>query len=59
MSGGASGNVKEDGIRAIEQHSHFEIHGDAEIMGPMDRLLFSFIEQGRMKLQGTPYVAVL
>ena len=26
-------------IRAIEQYGHFEIHGDPEILEPMDALL--------------------
>jgi hypothetical protein len=51
-----AGNVKADGIRAIEEHGHFEIHGDAAIMEPMDRLLASFVAQSRMKLPGKAYV---
>ena len=55
FSGVVAGNVKEEGIRAIEQYGHFEIHGDKEIMGPMDALLASFVAQSRMKLAGKPY----
>ena len=51
-----SGNVKDEGIRAIEKHGLFEIRGDAEIMEPVDRLLASFVEQHRMKLPGKEYV---
>jgi hypothetical protein len=51
-----AGNVKDEGIRAIEQFGHFEIHGDADIMGPMDALLASFVAQSRMKLPGKTYV---
>jgi hypothetical protein len=50
-----AGNVKEQGIRAIEQHGPFEIHGDADIMSSMDALLASFVEQHRMKLPGKKY----
>jgi pyrimidine/purine-5'-nucleotide nucleosidase len=50
-----AGNVKEQGIRAIEQFGHFEITGDAEIMESMDTLLSSFVEQSRMKLLGKKY----
>ena len=50
-----TGNVKADGIREIERHGPFEIHGDAAIMGPMDALLASFVEQRRMKLPGKEY----
>jgi len=56
FSGVVAGNVKDEGIRAIEKYGHFEIHGDAEIMGPMDALLASFVEQSRMKLPGKTYI---
>jgi len=55
FSGIVAGNVKDEGIRAIEQHGHFEIRGDAAIMGPLDTLLASFVAQQRMKLPGTEY----
>jgi len=56
FSGVVAGNVKEEGIRAIEKHGHFELKGDKEIMEPMDALLTAFVEQQRMKLPGTKYV---
>jgi len=56
FSGVVAGNVKEEGIRAIEQHGHFELKGDSEIMEPMDALLTAFVEQQRMKLPGAEYV---
>jgi len=55
FSGIVAGNVKADGIREIERHGPFEIHGDASIMGPMDALLAAFVEQKRMKLPGKDY----
>jgi len=55
FSGVVAGNVKEEGIRAVEKHGLFEIHGDKEIMGPMDALLASFVAQHRMKLAGKHY----
>ncbi|RJG21075.1 nucleotide 5'-monophosphate nucleosidase PpnN [Massilia cavernae] len=55
FSGVVAGNVKDEGIRAIEKHGHFEIHGDPQIMGPMDALLASFVEHSRMKLPGKAY----
>ena len=55
FSGVVAGNVKDEGIRAIEKYGHFEIHGDAAIMGPMDALLASFVVQHRMKLAGKAY----
>ncbi len=55
FSGIVAGNVKDEGIRAIEQHGHFELRGDASIMEPMDSLLSSFVAQHRMKLPGKKY----
>jgi len=55
FSGIVAGNVKDEGIRAIEQHGLFEIKGDKKIMELMDELLTSFVEQHRMKLPGTEY----
>ena len=51
-----AGNVKEQGIRAIEEHGPFEIHGDLALMQRMDELLASFVAQHRMKLPGKAYV---
>jgi predicted Rossmann-fold nucleotide-binding protein len=55
FSGIVAGNVKDEGIRAIEEHGLFEIHGDKAIMEPMDSLLKSFVAQQRMKLPGKTY----
>jgi hypothetical protein len=50
-----AGNVKGEGIRAVEQHGDFEIRGDAGILNPLDSLLASFVAQQRMKLPGKTY----
>lgn len=56
FSGIVSGNVKERGIRLIEHHGPYEIHGDHAIMQPLDALLKAFVAQHRMKLPGgAPY----
>lgn len=55
FSGVVAGNVKDQGIRAIERHGRFQIHGDASVMEPMDALLNSFVVQHRMKLPGKKY----
>ena len=52
FSGIVAGNVKDKGIRRIEQHGPYEIHGDAAVMQPLDRLLQAFVSQHRMKLPG-------
>ena len=57
FSGIVAGNVKDQGIRRIEQHGPYEITGDQDIMQPLDRLLQAFVDQHRMKLPGnTAYV---
>ena len=53
FSGIVAGNVKIDGMRAIEQHGPFLIRGDDQIMQALDDLLASFVSQQRMKLPGT------
>lgn len=55
FSGVVAGNVKDDGIRAIEEHGLFEIKGEKGIMDPVDKLLSSFVSQQRMKLPGKTY----
>ena len=53
FSGIVAGNVKIDGMRAIEKHGPFLIRGDDAIMQALDNLLASFVAQQRMKLPGT------
>jgi hypothetical protein len=52
FSGIVAGNVKEHGIRLIEEHGPFEIHGDPDLLRPLDALLGAFARQRRMKLAG-------
>jgi hypothetical protein len=52
FSGIVAGNVKDKGIRLIEEHGPYEIHGDATIMQPLDKLLNAFVEQLLMNLPG-------
>lgn len=55
FSGIVAGNVKEAGIRAIEEKGVFELRGEARIMRPLDTLLTAFVEQRRMKLPTSAY----
>jgi hypothetical protein len=52
FSGIVAGNVKAQGIRLIEAHGPYEIHGDPSILQPLDKLLRAFVDQHRMKLPG-------
>lgn len=56
FSGVVAGNVKDAGIRAIEEYGPFEIRGARKIMNSMDSLLSSIVEQHRMKLSGKKYI---
>lgn len=55
FSGIVSGNVKENGIKAIKEHGPFAIKGEPEVMKPVDEVLRAFVAQQRMKLPGTAY----
>lgn len=55
FSGIVTGNVKESGVRAIEQFGPYELAGDPKVMAMLDKLLSAFVAQGRMKLPGSVY----
>ena len=55
FSGVVAGNVKEHGVRAIEERGPFEIHGDTDVLEPLDELLRAFVQQSRMRLPGVDY----
>ncbi len=55
FSGIVTGNVKAEGILAIQEHGPFELSGDSEIMEAMDTLLTSFVQQKRMKIDASTY----
>ena len=58
FSGIVAGNVKEVGIRAIEEFGPYKIHGDPEMMRRMDDMLQGFVAQHRMKLPVLPIFRV-
>ena len=55
FSGIVTGNVKENGVRAIEKLGPYELTGDASVMKLLDGLLTAFVAQKRMKLPGSAY----
>lgn len=55
FSGLVSGNVKEEGIRAVEEHGPYLIDGERAILQALDDLLRTFAAQGRMRLAGKQY----
>jgi predicted Rossmann-fold nucleotide-binding protein len=56
FSGIVAGNVKDEGIKAIQKHGPFVLSGEPELMALMDNLLEAFVAQGRMKLPGSKYI---
>ena len=52
FSGIVAGNVKEEGMRRVEEFGPYQIHGDADMMQSLDALLRAFVEQHRMKIAG-------
>jgi predicted Rossmann-fold nucleotide-binding protein len=55
FSGIVAGNVKEEGIRAVESNGPFELRADKEIARALDDLLKSFVADQRMRLPGQDY----
>ncbi len=52
FSGIVAGNVKEEGMRRVEELGPYQIHGDRDMMQALDALLRAFVEQRRMKIAG-------
>ncbi|WP_242162566.1 nucleotide 5'-monophosphate nucleosidase PpnN [Lysobacter sp. M15] len=52
FSGIVAGNVKEEGLRRVEQFGPYRIHGNPAMMQALDALLRAFVKQRRMKIAG-------
>lgn len=50
MSGIVSGNIKQEGLEAIEQYGPYQLQGDPKLMEQIDTLLAGFIRDNRMKI---------
>ncbi len=57
LSGIVSGNVKEQGVRAVEEYGPFILQGGKNITQPFDSMLQSFERMQRMKMSGSDYKA--
>ncbi len=55
LSGIVAGNVKEEGIKAVESNGPLKIKGDAGILKPLESLLQSFAAMQRMKISSNGY----
>ena len=50
FSGMVAGNVRESGIRQVEENGPFELHGEQALIKSLDLLLRNFVSQRRMRL---------
>jgi predicted Rossmann-fold nucleotide-binding protein len=55
FSGIVAGNVKDFGVRAVEEHGPFQLHGDPDLVAGLAQLLESFVRDGRMKIDPGTY----
>lgn len=55
FSGIVAGNIKEFGVRAVEEHGPYQLHGDRDVVASLGDLLAAFVDQGRMKLDSSNY----
>lgn len=55
FSGIVAGNIKEVGIRVVEEHGPYQLQGNADVVTSLGNLLTAFVEQGRMKLDSSNY----
>lgn len=56
FSGIVDGNVKAHGIQAVAEKGPYEIKAGPEIVGPLEQLLRSFVDQKRMKIPTQEYI---
>ncbi len=56
FSGIVAGNVREAGVRLVEEHGPFELRGEPALIQLLDQLLRDFVEQRRMRLSDAAYV---
>ncbi len=57
FSGIVAGNVRESGIRLVDEHGPFELHGESSLIELLDLLLKDFVSQRRMRLSDPAHYA--
>ncbi|MFT4767870.1 MAG: putative Rossmann-fold nucleotide-binding protein [Glaciecola sp.] len=55
FSGIVAGNVKDFGVRAVEAHGPYQLHGEGEVIAGLASLLEGFVSDGRMKIDPSTY----
>jgi hypothetical protein len=55
FSGIVAGNVKDFGVRAVEEHGPYQLHGEGDVIDGIADLLEGFVRDGRMKIDPASY----
>lgn len=55
FSGIVAGNVKDFGVRAVEENGPYQLHGEGDVIDGLTQLLEDFVRDGRMKIDPTSY----
>lgn len=55
FSGIVAGNVKDFGVRAVEEHGPYQLHGEGDVVQALSGLLEAFVRDGRMKIDPATY----
>jgi len=55
FSGIVAGNVKDFGVRAVEEKGPYQLHGEVELIDALSDLLSNFVRDGRMKIDPSSY----
>jgi len=55
FSGIVAGNVKDFGVRAVEERGPYQLDGESELIDALARLLSNFVRDGRMKIDPSSY----
>jgi predicted Rossmann-fold nucleotide-binding protein len=55
FAGIVGGNVREEGIRRVADHGPFQLTGERPVLAALDKVLETFVSQGRMKLSSADY----
>ena len=55
FSGIVAGNVKEFGVRAVDAHGPFQLHGEGDLVAGLAGLLDAFVRDGRMRIDAGSY----
>lgn len=55
FSGIVTGNVKEHGLKEIQERGPYQLKGDTDLCNALEELLESFVRQNRMKLNDADY----